>query len=527
MPCAVPCSILPCSLRCEEDLACGHQCPSVCGESCPSTRFCQQCASTTVKQTNVEIGSLVAIGTLTYREIDLDETPVLVLACGHIILMTTMDRLMGISDHYEISDSGVPIAFRTKSLPLTVHKVERCPHCQGSLGDLNRYNSFVKRHTLDESTKKFIARSNAALVALAKKLQQEERRLTHTECVMSSGNSMSKPRYTPILPTLVRLGGPRGVLFHNISELSGLDTRCGPLLALHDEILTFSTRVKDDEQLFLEIQRTVAQRPQAMHRATTLQTTSGLLTKALLLGCEYDVLSEIIKIHGKHDPGMATQHHWLTLRLCLDLDFNRRDCGDLINEAIQKNQVVIEIEARMLFAKFVALERVASIDPDRVEGLLPQACRQIEAAKSHAKASPIFGQPDSPDFDLGSQKLNILAEVEEVEKMLHGNEVSTIVTSVETQGMYLTMTHDLEGAGTWCYCVNMHAVLIFLQVLRRKLTSIQFTKGNSAHVNTLRCPQCGELGAGPPEEVSNAVDAEDQSRDVTYLAQLERLQWES
>lgn len=40
MPCAVPCDILPCSFRCEEDPACGHQCPSVCGESCPSTEFC-------------------------------------------------------------------------------------------------------------------------------------------------------------------------------------------------------------------------------------------------------------------------------------------------------------------------------------------------------------------------------------------------------------------------------------------------------------------------------------------------------
>lgn len=528
MPCAAPCSILPCSLRCEEDLACGHQCPSVCGESCPSTEFCQQCASTTVKQIPVDIGSLVAIETLTYQEIDLDETPILVLACGHIILMTTMDRLMGIPDHYEVSDSGLPIAFRSESFPFTVHELKSCPRCQGSLRDLNRYNRFVKRPTLDATTKKFIARSTAALVQLDTKLQREEKRLTNTKSRISAGKPVAKSKYIPILPTLVRLGGPRDLLFHNISELSGLDTRCGPLLALRNEILTFSATVKDDEQPFSEIQRTVAQRPQGKHSAKILQTTSGLLTKALLLRCEYDILSEIIKIHGEHHPGVAMQHHWLTLKLCLDLDFTRRDCGDLINEAIQKRQIITQIEARLLFAKFVALERVASIDPDRIEGLLTQACRQVKAAKDRAR---LYRQPSSSDFDLGIRMRRILAKIEEVEEMLHESKTSTRVTSAVTQFMYLAMTQEPEVAETWCYCVNMHAVLIHLQVLRRKLTSMQFTKEKHARMNKVTCPQCGEIEDGPPEEVveegSSAVDVEEKAGNMTYSAQLERLQWDS
>ena len=538
MPCATPCSILPCSLRCEQDLACGHRCPSVCGELCPSTEFCQQCASTTVKQTPVDIGSLVAIETLTYQEIDLDETPILVLACGHIILMTTMDRLIGIAEHYEVSDSGLPIAFRSKSFPFAVHKGESCPHCQGSLRDLNRYNRLVKRPTLDASTKKFIAHSTAALLPLVTKVQREEKRLTNTKSRISAGKPVAKPRYIPIHPTLVRLGGPRGLLFHNISELSGLDTRCGPLLALRNEILTFWAKVKDDEQPFSEIQRTVAQRPQEMHSAKILQTTSGLLTKALLLRCEFDILSEIIKIHGEHHPGVGMHHHWLTLELCLDLDFSRRDCGDLIKEAIQKSQVITEIEARLLFAKFVALERVASIDPDRIEGLLTQGCQQMKAAKDRAENFPIttiLGQPSLSDSDLAIQKLEMFADIEEVEKLLHRSTSSTMMISVKTQSRYLALTRDLEVGKTWCYCVNMHAVLILLQLLRRKLTSMQFTKEEHARMNMVRCPQCGEVGAGPPEEVvekvSNAVDfddkVEDKAGDMTYSAQLEQLQQDS
>lgn len=586
MPCAVPCDILPCSLRCEEHLACGHQCPSVCGESCPSTAFCQQCASTTVKQTYVDFGSLVAVGTLTYQGIDLDETPVIVPACGHIILMTTMDQLMGISDHYEVSSSGVPVAFRSESLPLAVKESKSCPQCQGPLRDLNRYNRLVKRPTLDESTKKFIVHSNKVLVPLATRLQQEETRLAKTKSTMSAGTTAVQSKYTSIVPTLVRLGGPRGVLFHNISELSGLGSRCGPLLALHHEIVTFLGRVREDEQPFAEIQWTVAQRPHAMHRATVLQTTSSLLTKGLLLRCEYDILTEIIKIHSEQTPRMATQHHWLTLKLCLDLDFNRRDCRDLINEAIQKSHPIIDIEARLLLAKFVALERIASIDPDRIEGLLPQARRQMEIAKHIAKNSPILEQPDSPDLKVENQRLekelqkhsmregennvrckvldctklfagavfwrkhvekrhpqwyekmkasvsssasSLLAEVEEMEKMLQEVTVSMIVTSAEKQAMYLVMAQDYEGAGRWYHCFNMHAVRITFQVLTRKLTVTQFTIENrEARVGTLKCPQCGELVAGPSqevvEEVPNAVDVEHQSSDMILSAQFDLLE---
>lgn len=378
MPCAAPCDVLPCSLRCEEDLACGHQCPSVCGESCPSTEFCQQCASTTVKQTFVDLGSLIAIGSLRYQDIDLDETPVVVPACGYIILMTTMDRLMGMSDHYKISSSGVPVAFCSGSFPLAVPEMKSCPHCQGSLRHLHRYNRLVKRPILDESMKESIIRSNKALVPLATRLQQEEKHLVGTKSTMSAGTTVSKPRDSSILPTLVRLGGPRGVLLHNISELSGVGSRCGPLLALHDEILTLLGKAREDEQPFSEIQSTVNQRPQAIHRATVLQATSCLLTKTLLLRCEYDILAEIIKMHRQQVPKMVAQHHWLTLQLRLDLDFSRQDCGHMINEAIQKVQPITEIEARLLYAKFVGLERTASADPDGIEGLLPQARRQIE-----------------------------------------------------------------------------------------------------------------------------------------------------
>src|SRR5690606_33730268 len=54
MPCAVPCNVLPCSKRCNLLLDCGHQCPGLCAEPCPPSRYCQKCADDSVKDSVVD-----------------------------------------------------------------------------------------------------------------------------------------------------------------------------------------------------------------------------------------------------------------------------------------------------------------------------------------------------------------------------------------------------------------------------------------------------------------------------------------
>ena len=127
---------------------------------------------------------------------------------------------------------------------------------------------------------------------------------------------------------------------------------------------------------------------------------------------------------------------------------------------------------------------------------------------------------------VSSRASSMLAEVEEVEKSLEEGTVSMIVTGAQRQSLYLAMVQDLEGAGRWYYCANMHAVRKFIHVPMPELTSTQFTQGNNeASYNMLKCPQCGELVAGPPEgaidELTNPVDLEHQSWDMLLSRQFE------
>lgn len=106
MPCAAPCDWIPCSKRCPSKLFCGHQCPSLCGETCPDTRYCQQCGSDDVLSTVVDY---LLMGE--YREIDLDEDPCIFPDCGHFSTKSSMDGQMSLG----VIMSWTTMALRSRS----------------------------------------------------------------------------------------------------------------------------------------------------------------------------------------------------------------------------------------------------------------------------------------------------------------------------------------------------------------------------------------------------------------------------
>lgn len=91
--CGAPCDRLPCNLRCDKLLACGHRCPGICGEDCPDVSLCIECCSVEIKTNIVDIFEFN-----TYEEQDLDSDPIIFLECGHFYSKTTMDGVMEIGE---------------------------------------------------------------------------------------------------------------------------------------------------------------------------------------------------------------------------------------------------------------------------------------------------------------------------------------------------------------------------------------------------------------------------------------------
>ena len=150
MPCGAPCDWIPCGERCTKMLECGHQCPSLCGEICPPTSYCQTCCDSEIKGHVVDF-----IMMETYVDIDLDEDPCIFPRCGHFLTKSSMDGNMGMNEHYDLDQDGNVLAIKTHSQPFdTVMKT--CSTCRASLGDIARYGRIVRRALLDESSKRLI-----------------------------------------------------------------------------------------------------------------------------------------------------------------------------------------------------------------------------------------------------------------------------------------------------------------------------------------------------------------------------------
>ncbi|KAA8498679.1 NFX1-type zinc finger-containing protein 1 [Porphyridium purpureum] len=134
--CGVPCDRLPCDLRCNELLKCGHQCISVCGERCPL--ICQICESDETIRSQVV--DLLTFGT--FQQQNLDSDAVLALGCGHLLCMSTKDGLFEMDTFYaRVGNGGDGPWVRALMPDSGVNRPVPCPQCRELISrkSLKRY----------------------------------------------------------------------------------------------------------------------------------------------------------------------------------------------------------------------------------------------------------------------------------------------------------------------------------------------------------------------------------------------------
>lgn len=493
MPCAVPCDRLPCSLRCEKKLKCSHRCPSVCGEICPDVRYCQLCADDSVKDQMADylLGS-------SYKDVDLDENPVIIPSCGHIQTVESMDGQMELQKFFEISDQDAQgervLGLKADPTPFSTGDFKNCPMCRSPLRNINRYGRIVRRAWIDEATKKFIVWANAQFVPLTVKLDEIETRYRQIKAAseIDFGTSISSTSFRPeaSATNAISLKGTRDAQFVTFSKLLGKQQRFKPIVQLRYNIAKFLKEVDVAEQPFSKIYDLV--RDVRLHRGVEidfayipdiLQTRSRMLATVLQLRCDHTILLEMLALYQERPLGATL---WTSRKLYVDFHLNRLDCEALIEEARDKSQPLNEVEGLLFWARFVTLERSVTEAQDRMSDLVLQAREHLMTAKAVCE-----GYPD--------QTRGMQEEVEEVGKMLRDSTFYLTVTNQEKAAVYAAMASEFRGTGHWYYCTNGHP----------------FTIGECGMpMQTSVCPQCASPVGGQShravEGVTQAVDLDAQ-----------------
>ncbi|KAI1006799.1 hypothetical protein K3495_g1423 [Podosphaera aphanis] len=112
-----------------------------------------------------------------YDEIDLDETPIVVLNCGHFFTVETLDGMLGMHEVYEIDGNGNFI--ETKEATELARSIPRCPDCNTAIRQYatKRYNRVVNRAVIDNMSKRFLVEGQDGIARLHEKIKETEKRL--------------------------------------------------------------------------------------------------------------------------------------------------------------------------------------------------------------------------------------------------------------------------------------------------------------------------------------------------------------
>ncbi|CAG8705615.1 26063_t:CDS:10, partial [Gigaspora rosea] len=157
LPCGVPCNRLPCNLRCEKSLECGHQCFGFCGEKCPPPKYCAECTT----DDNVKNQVVDLFMQKSFAEVDWTFERMIVLSCGHVYTADSLDHLMEMNEYYEKDSNDQWIGLKTITSQPSDPK--SCPQCRAPIKNICRYGRAIKKNVLDIQSKKFLVKYDSQL----------------------------------------------------------------------------------------------------------------------------------------------------------------------------------------------------------------------------------------------------------------------------------------------------------------------------------------------------------------------------
>ena len=469
MPCAAPCDWVPCSLRCEKTLSCGHRCPSVCGEECPSPKFCQVCASEDVKSLVVDY-----IMYSEYKDVNLDEQPCIIPDCGHPLTLDSMDGQMGMADHYTLSDEDVPVAVKEAQQPFSSPEgapIKVCPKCRGSLRSISRYGRIVRRGLLDETTKKFISWSNGQLKTCLDDFAVIEDTLGSIGPIEEEDTDFVE----------VDCSIPRQKYLAAMCDSLSTGSRYSPLKRLRGKLQSLLKKVSRDEQPYQRVANLMRFLGKGTYEAE-VQMSGYIKTLGVLLRCDLLILGAYLK----RCPDRAAA--------AKSFDFGEylKDCDTLISLAQEKDVRRNEIEGRVLLARFLAL-----LPGDNGTG-------QEETTSYREQGEEQLRLAERVMRNFPSAKA-LLPELELARKELRGSFYSS-VSLEERTAVYRAMSQEFLGTGHWYTCERGHP----------------FTIGECGMpMEQAHCPECGAHIGGqhhrPVEGVQHDTEMEGLARDLNGM----------
>lgn len=390
-----------------------------------------------------------------FGEVNLDTTPIVVLACGHFFTAETLDGHAGMADAYDIDGEGSFTAFGDISRSLA-RAIPRCPDCQCSIRQYvtQRYNRAINRCVIDEMSKRFLVSGKAYLLELEGKtneldLDLQKSRDKLLERVKRAGSQLTPANAVQIVQGLESKFMDSKKLIREVSTfLNSVTDKAQPARKLYDATVRAIRAKRPLEEQMKQLTTndisTVSRDQRVLHGARAVQLKLSFVILADRLQLLQDLKPVLdknvgIKLPGD-DPNQSAERLF-------------KSCEQFIAACSGENLPKLNVEARIHFGRTARLYQSCSFATKSSD--LHKSTEYVERAKKYLEEAEQL-------CVLGFQNADSLQKgVKETLRLL-GKEWYEPVSAEETAAIKAAMVSGSGGiathSGHWYNCQNGHPV---------------------------------------------------------------------
>jgi hypothetical protein len=394
---------------------------------------------------------------LPYGEIDLNDSPIVVLGCKarHFFTVETLDGIIGMKEVYE-TDAKTGEYSALKENEQLAASVPQCPTCREPVRQYvtQRYNRLVNRAVIDEMSKRFVVSGEQELRELSSKLQSVEQSLeaTRSNLLPPAGTRWNSAAAQDVATKITN----RYVKASNLEEnartfLFKMDERHKPSHKLHEAVVhaaSKQTNLKDSmAQMSLDTS-SVGKKQDRDQRITLGGRLYSLRVRQMILNDKFEILRGYRSRFGSVDLSFPDGS---PIDRCA---FFLHDCEYFIKDCKSANSPKLAVEATIYYAHIARLLGASGLIK---EPLTAKAVQYRDTAKDLLKEAEKL-------CDNAFQGRDQLKEAVEQSLRLLGREFYAEITKYEIEAIKRAMLSGRGGiashTGHWYNCVNGHPVSI-------------------------------------------------------------------
>ncbi|KAH9865451.1 hypothetical protein J1614_009035 [Plenodomus biglobosus] len=291
-----------------------------------------------------------------YADLDLNESPIVVLGCGHFFTTETLDGHVGLKDVYKQD----PMTGTFNSISETAElapSIPQCPKCRSPVRQYvtQRYNRAINRGVIDEISKRYIVNGQQQLQQMEIKLRKLESSLNKSRKFLFPASKSG----LDIAKTLDHVfAGRYGEAINLINDILALQrsmaTQHEPAQKLHQAIVYAKSQDSSLKAAMrnLSIDSSMAASP----GPSDLRVTYGarlleIKVRGLLLEEKFEVASNIRSNFPNSQTSLNFRGGSITEKAGLYLDSCQKLVADCIAESLPK----IAVEATLYYARIAQL----------------------------------------------------------------------------------------------------------------------------------------------------------------------------